>query len=173
MERDRILALARIVLRVFLVLNIVAAAASAIAVLLSFPLAASILHLLTAKYGTRVDPETVLLAMRILMAGGVIAGVLLHRLFAALLAILAGVRAGDPFTLDNAARLQAIGWALLGLQLLDLLLGAMTAWFARLHVDYLGWTPALGGWIAVLMVFVLARVFRVGAVMRDDLAMTV
>jgi hypothetical protein len=33
--------------------------------------------------------------------------------------------------------------------------------------------PGFTGWIGVVMLFVLARVFRVGARMRDDLAMTV
>lgn len=173
MERDTMLATARIVLRVFLAFNVAAAAGLVIALILSFPFAGVVLHLLSAKYGARTDPAAVLAAMRVLLAGGAVAGVVLHRLFAALLAIVATVRTGDPFTLDNATRLRTIGWALLAMQLLDLAQGALTAWFARLHVDQVGWSPALGGWIAVLMMFVLARVFRIGAQMRDDLAMTV
>ena len=43
----------------------------------------------------------------------------------------------------------------------------------RLGVEHVTWTPAFTGWIAVAMIFVLARVFRVGAEMRDDLEMTV
>jgi hypothetical protein len=32
---------------------------------------------------------------------------------------------------------------------------------------------SIGGWIAVLMVFVLARVFAAGSAMRDDLEGTI
>ena len=59
------------------------------------------------------------------------------------------------------------------LQLLDLALGGIGVVFSRLGVDHSTWTPGFTGWIAVLMIFVLARVFRVGAAMSDDLAMTV
>ena len=173
MKRDRLLAAAWIAVRAFLVVNIAATAAFVVAIILSFPLAGAIEHVLAVKYAARVDPSAVLLAMRILAVVAVAAGIVLHWLFTALRAIIAAVRAGDPFTLANAARLQSIGWALFGFQLLDLVQGAMTVWFARLHVDFLGWTPSVGGWLAVLLVFVLARVFRVGAQMRDDLAMTV
>ena len=49
----------------------------------------------------------------------------------------------------------------------------MVRWISLLKLDVTSWTPSLGGWIAVVMIFVLARVFRIGARMRDDLAMTV
>ncbi|MFZ8346254.1 DUF2975 domain-containing protein, partial [Staphylococcus aureus] len=88
-------------------------------------------------------------------------------------AILDTVRRGDPFTAANATRIRAIAWAMLGLQLLDLVQGAMTAWFAALHVQFAMWTPAFGGWVAVLLLFVLAQVFARGAEMRDELAATV
>src|SRR5262249_2356867 len=42
-----------------------------------------------------------------------------------LLAIVLTVRAGDPFVAANAYRLQAIAWALLALQLLSLVIGAI------------------------------------------------
>ncbi len=42
-----------------------------------------------------------------------------------LLAIVETVRAGDPFVAANASRLQAIAWALLALQLLSLVIGAI------------------------------------------------
>ena len=60
-----------------------------------------------------------------MLALGIAAAGVLHVVLAALLAILATVRSGDPFTLVNAARLRAIGWALLALQLLDLGMGGI------------------------------------------------
>ena len=173
MKEDRLLRVARIVLRVSRVANIALMVAFAFAILLSWPMNGAITAQLVHKYGATLHVADVLLAMRLMLAAGIVASVALHRIFVALLAILATVRAGDPFTAANAARLQAIGWGLLVLQLLDLGLGGFTAWFAVLHVDFPGWSPSFGGWIAVMMVFVLARVFTIGARLRDDLAMTV
>src|ERR1044071_6621064 len=42
-----------------------------------------------------------------------------------LLAIVETVRGGDPFVPTNASRLQAIAWALLALQILSLVIGAI------------------------------------------------
>lgn len=173
MVDDRVLRAARVGLRVFLVANLVAMAGFVLAVLLSFVFAAPLEARLIAKYGPGLDATTVVQAMRVLMLASFPAGGALHLIFSRLLAMVATVRDGDPFTAANAQRLQAIGWALLALQLLDLLFGAFSWWFAALHVDFATWSPSFGGWIATLMLFVLARVFRRGAEMRDDLAMTV
>jgi hypothetical protein len=90
-----------------------------------------------------------------------------------LLAMVDTVSAGDPFVAQNAARLQTIAWAVLGQQLLQLAVGTI----ARLV-----WTPAhplhisafsAAGWLAVVLLFVLARVFAEGTRMRDDLQGTV
>jgi Protein of unknown function (DUF2975) len=91
-----------------------------------------------------------------------------------LLAIVETVRAGDPFVAANADRLQAIAWALLTLQLLSLIIGAIAKAVALpgrpLDVDA-GFS--ISGWLAVLLTFLLARVFAEGAHMRDDLEGTV
>ena len=90
-----------------------------------------------------------------------------------LLEMIDTVRAGDPFVARNADRLQTIAWALLGQQILQLLVGliagASSAEAHGLHLDSL----STGGWLAVILLFVLARVFAEGANMRDDLAGTV
>jgi len=90
-----------------------------------------------------------------------------------LLEMIDTVRAGDPFVARNAERLQVIAWAMLGQQVLQLVVSfiasASSAKAHGLHVD----TLSTGGWLAVILLFVLARVFAVGADMRDDLAGTV
>ena len=87
-----------------------------------------------------------------------------------LLAIVETVRAGDPFVALNASRLQAIAWALLTLQLLSLVIGAIARGVALpgrpLDIDA-GFS--VNGWLAVLLTFLLARVFAEGTLMRDDL----
>jgi hypothetical protein len=84
------------------------------------------------------------------------------------------VRAGDPFVPANAARLQAIAWALLALQLLSLVVGAIVKVVSipghPLDIDA-GFS--INGWLAVLLTFLLARVFAEGTLMREDLEGTV
>jgi hypothetical protein len=66
-----------------------------------------------------------------------------------------------------------MGWALLGLQLLDIpgaLLGRFCPSLGSAAPD-VSFSP--GGWIAVLMVFVLSRVFAAGSAMKDELEGTV
>ena len=84
------------------------------------------------------------------------------------------VRAGDPFVAANASRLQAIAWLLLALQLLSIVIGAIgKAISAPAHPVHLDAGFSISGWLAVLLTFVLARVFAEGAAMRDDLEGTI
>ena len=91
-----------------------------------------------------------------------------------LLAIVETVRAGDPFVAANADRLQAIAWALLALQLLSVVIGAIAKSVSTpAHPVHLDAGFSINGWLAVLLTFLLARVFAEGALMRDDLEGTV
>jgi hypothetical protein len=73
----------------------------------------------------------------------------------------------------NARRLRTIGWALLGLQLLDFPGALIGRCYPSLGPAAPDVTFSPGGWIAVLMVFVLSRVFAAGSAMKDDLEGTV
>jgi hypothetical protein len=87
---------------------------------------------------------------------------------------VAAAIAGDPFTLVNAERLRVVAWALLAIQIMDIAFGIVASMEdAQTSAILGGWSPSLSGWIAVLMLFVLARVFEQGSRMRDELAMTV
>ena len=91
-----------------------------------------------------------------------------------LLAIVETVRAGDPFVAANADRLQAIAWALLALQLLSLVIGAIgKAVSTPGHPLDIDAGFSISGWLAVLLTFLLARVFAEGTHMREDLEGTV
>ena len=96
-----------------------------------------------------------------------------HLVLTRLLAIVNTVRAGDPFIPDNARRLTMIAWGLLGLQVIDLLFGAVAIGVNEGGGPLSGWTFNMTGWLAVLLLFVLARVFEQGARMRDDIEGTV
>jgi len=91
-----------------------------------------------------------------------------------LLRMVGTVRAGDPFVAANAYRLNAIAWLLLSLQLISIVIGfigkAISTPEHPLHLDA-GFSPS--GWLAVILAFVLARVFAEGALMREDLEGTI
>ena len=115
-----------------------------------------------------------ILGMRLLMVIGVCSAPLAHIVFTRLLAIVRSVQAAHPFLAENAVRLQTIAWALLGMELLHLAAGAIA--FAAssdgspLDID---WSFSVTSWLAVLLLFVLARVFDHGAQMQVDLEGTV
>ncbi len=96
-----------------------------------------------------------------------------HRIFGAIIAILRTAINGDPFIAESAGRLRTIGWALLAIQVIDVAGGLLMVRFSEMTGEYWGWSPALTGWLAALLMFVLARIFEHGARMRDDLEGTV
>lgn len=115
-------------------------------------------------------------ALRAVVLIGILAAYLTHRVLRALLAIVDSVRDGDPFIADNSRRLQAIAWWVLAGEGLRLLIGAIVygaskaAPSLKMDID-VGFSFA--PWLAVLLLFVLARVFEQGARMRSDLEGTV
>lgn len=127
---------------------------------------------LTAKYGVEIGRSAYDL-LRLIVLLALLTSYAVERLCRALLAILDSIKRGEPFATANAAHLRTIGWMLLLIQLLDLGLGAVSIYARSLPIDFVEWQPSLTGWIAVLVAFVLARVFTVGAAMRDDLEGTV
>jgi hypothetical protein len=110
-------------------------------------------------------------ALRLIMLLGLLSVPLAHLLLTRLRAIVLSVDAGDPFVPENARRLTLIAWALLGLQLCDLGFGVVSVASGIEPIS--GWTLSLTGWVAVALLFVLARVFDHGTRLRDDLAGTV
>jgi hypothetical protein len=120
------------------------------------------------------EADRVVLGMRAIAVLGLVAVPLNNMLLKRLLAIVETVRAGDPFVAANAIRLQAIAWTLLGLQLLSLAIGAIAkAVSTPAHPVHLNAGFSISGWLAVLLTFLLARVFAEGTLMRQDLEGTV
>jgi hypothetical protein len=168
------LILSRRVLWVLLVLNWVCVAGFAAAMIFLFsPFGRDMAVSAITDAVATGQAETLVRATIWLMMIGIVTGFVVHVLFRRMLGIIETAIAGDPFTMDNAQRLRAVGWALLAVQLLDLVFAAVSLNVKAVTGEDLGWSPSVGGWIAVLMVFVLARVFEQGSRMRDELAMTV
>jgi hypothetical protein len=102
--------------------------------------------------------------MRMVMVIGIAAVPLAFVVLSPLRAIVDTVRDGDPFVAANARRLQTIAWAYLGIELLHIAVGVVAASSGSsaqpLDVD---WSFSFTPWVAVLLLFVLARVFDHGA----------
>jgi Protein of unknown function (DUF2975) len=127
----------------------------------------------TQQSNPSVEVHSILTGIRLMVLLGIAISVFADRIFVSLAQIIATVSAGDAFILANARRLQIIGWSLLALQLLDIPGSLIAKFFPSLSNAAPDATFSVGGWIAVLMVFVLSRVFAAGAVMRDELEGTV
>ena len=126
------------------------------------------------KLSPSPDADRLVMGLRAVAVLGLVAIPINHVVLKRLLAIVETVRAGDPFVAANAYRLQAIAWALLALQLLSLVIGAIgKAISTPAHPVHLDAGFSINGWLAVLLTFVLARVFAEGTLMRDDLEGTV
>ena len=120
------------------------------------------------------DAQTVMWGMRAIAALGVSAIPLNYLNLKRLLAMVGTVRRGDPFVAANAYRLHAIAWTLVGLQLISIVIAVI----ARListpeHPFHLDAGFSINGWLAIILTFVLARVFAEGTLMRRDLEGTV
>ena len=171
-EHPAALALSRKVLRGLIVLNGIAGA------LILLLLVASLMapEMVFSALGVRPVPasEVMRLGMRLVMVIGIASVPLTYIVLTRLLAIVDTVREGDPFVAVNAARLQTIAWSVLGLELLHLVVGIIAASVSTDEQPLdLDWSFSVTRWLAVLLLFVLARVFEHGARMRADLEGTV
>jgi hypothetical protein len=126
------------------------------------------------KLSPSPEAERLVMGLRAIAVLGLGAVPFNHAVLKRLLAIVETVRAGDPFVAANASRLQAIAWVLLALQLLSFTIGAIAhAVSTPAHPLHLDAGFSISGWLAVLLTFLLARVFAEGALMREDLEGTV
>jgi len=126
------------------------------------------------KLSPSPDADSVIMGLRAVAALGLAAVPVHYIVLKKLLAIVQTVRAGDPFVAANADRLQAIAWALLALQFLSIAIGAIAKSISTpAHPVHLDAGFSVNGWLAVILTFLLARVFAEGTVMREDLQGTV
>ena len=120
------------------------------------------------------DADQLIMGLRAVAVLGLVTVPLNHVILKRLLAMVGTVRAGDPFVAANAYRLQrspgccsrcscsASSSARIG-----------KAISTPAHPFHLDAGFSINGWLAVILTFVLARVFAEGTLMRDDLEGTV
>ncbi|HET7698500.1 MAG TPA: DUF2975 domain-containing protein [Vicinamibacterales bacterium] len=165
------LPVARLLLRILIALNWLWGAAIVV-LLVALPHEQWIMR--AFKLSPSPDADRVIMALRAIAVLGLAVIPLNYVFLQRLLAIVETVRAGDPFVAANAQRLKTMGWALLGLQLLGIVIGAIAravstpAYPVDIDAGF-----SINGWLAVLLTFLLARVFAEGAHMREDLEGTV
>jgi hypothetical protein len=124
--------------------------------------------------GRVAEHEGIVAGMRAIMVIGIVSVPIAYVVFRQLLRIVESVGRRAPFSVENASRLRTIAWALLALELLHagvVAIGsAVSTPEVPLHVtsDF-----QLTGWLAILLLFVLAQVFLEGTRMREDLEGTI
>jgi hypothetical protein len=165
------LPIAHVVLRILILLNWLMAAVI-LALLVALPHEQWIMS--AFKLTPSPDAHRVVLALRAVAVLGLVTIPLNYGILNRLLAMVETVRAGDPFVASNAERLRTIAWTLLALQLLSIVIGAIGKSVSTpAHPVHLDAGFSINGLLAVLLTFLLARVFAEGALMRDDLEGTV
>ena len=165
------LPIAHVVLRILIIVNWLYGAAI-LALLIAMPTQKWILS--AFKISPSPDADRLIVALHAIAVLGLAAVPLHYVVLKRLLAIVDTLRAGDPFVAANASRLQAIAWALFVLQLLSLVIGGIAKTVSTpAHPLHLDAGFSINGWLAVVLTFLLARVFAEGTHMRDDLEGTV
>lgn len=144
--------------RILRVGNWLLMAAMAVMLIYSLPMQDDLVaHIASRHFGP--DPTAQLNGLRIITLLGITWTIANDLILNAMGRMIATARGGDPFVAANAERLRTIGWALVATQVCAFVIGYVAApmGMSRLS-DMYGFS--LGGWIAVLIAFVLRRSIR-------------
>lgn len=172
MKHPPVLSVAWVALRTLMVLNWVYGVLILGFLLVSFLAAEWIWRALGV--GSITGHEGLIAGMRSIMAIGIASVPIGFVFFRELLRIVESVRAGEPLTIANAARLKVIAWALLALEVLHIVVVAIASAVSTREVPLrISGNFNITGWLAILLLFVLAQVFLEGARMHDELEGTV
>ncbi len=87
--------------------------------------------------------------------------------------IFATLTSGDPFHPANVLRLRAVGFGLAALELINYGANLVSGWAFRDQLQSVRFPFHPTAWFAVLVVFVLAEVFREGARLRSEAELTI
>ncbi|MFL6753304.1 MAG: DUF2975 domain-containing protein [Sphingomicrobium sp.] len=171
-HRSAALPIAYVILRILIVLNWLYGAAILGLVAFTFVNERWFMRAIDVPAG--MDATEIMTGLRAIACIGLLGVPLNHVILTRLLRMVETVSRGDPFVAANAYRLNAIAWALLALQFLSIIIGAIGKSISSkafpLHLDA-GFS--VNGFLAVILTFVLARVFAEGTLMREDLEGTI
>ncbi|HEV2044809.1 MAG TPA: DUF2975 domain-containing protein [Sphingomicrobium sp.] len=170
---DRLLQITRLILTLLMALTIFAA----VVALLTLPI-------LYFKYedvaadmaASGIRPESIPWIVLMLLAGVLLCGLTFFFL-RHLRRIVDSVSQGDPFVPINADRLRHMAWLALAMQVVLIAITPTILWFDALphkqNVHHNSDGLSFAALVLALLLFILARVFRVGTAMRDELEGTV
>lgn len=165
------LPIAYVFLRILIILNWLLGAAI-LALLVVMPNEQWIMQ--AFKLSPSPDTDRLVMGLRAVALLGLVTIPINYMILKRLVAMVETVRSGDPFVEANAYRLRTIAWSLLVLQLLGIVIAAIgKAVSTPAHPVHLDAGFSVNGWLAVLLTFVLSRVFAEGTLMREDLEGTV
>lgn len=173
-EKDTLLTIARVIVVVVQALMVIAG----LAILVAVPIIILSQTVMLQEIQTEFGPDATLplpIILAVLAAAFVVVALAWHFL-RNLRLIIDTVGKGDPFVPVNADRLTAMAWQMLAIQGMSLVLGSMAFLAAQTLREPLVLADVnidLAGLVLVITLFILARVFRLGAAMRDDLEGTV
>ncbi len=166
------LTLSRRVLRLLITLNFLMGAFILTLLIASLIAESWVMRALGAPHAP--GNSMLMLGMRLIMVLGLASIPIVHIVLKRLLTIVETVSGGNPFVVANAVRLKTIAWAMLSLELMHFVVGGVGASVSTTEAPLnISWGFSLTRCLAVLMLFVLARVFEQGARMREDLEGTV
>jgi len=170
---DRLLRVARLLIRLVMGISLLIAAGA----LLSIPVIFAKQHEFAAELiGNGFEPSAIwwgALLLALVFGCAALAFLFLRQLAA----IVQSASQGDPFVPVNAGRLRNMGWLALAIQLVAVPMTRLAVWFdaapfpPNVHHNENG--ISVGGLILVLILFVLARVFREGARLREEVEGTI
>lgn len=172
MNHSTALPVARATLRILIVLNWICG--SLIFALLAISFQAEEWTWRALGVGRVAGHEGIVAGMRAIMVIGIVGAPIAYIVFRQLLRIVESVRMRAPFSIENTGRLRTIAWALLALELLHVgviaIASAVSTPEVPLHITS---NFNLTGWLAILLLFVLAQVFLEGTRMREDIEGTI
>ena len=167
---DPLLAIARLILGIAMVGAVVTAIAFALAVPVVL-----VWHERTIAWVVgRGAPAETIWALALLPALTAFMAVLGFYFMRHLYRLIGTVGEGDPFVPVNALRLQSMGWISVAIHVVAIPISALGKWTQRVtHDVHFQADLPLAGLFLALILFILARVFREGTRMREDLEGTV
>lgn len=168
--RDPLLATARFLLGVAMAVSVGAGAISAVLAPLTYAWRAKVAVYVNLP-GAPDEVAQWICAMLLL---GAMLAALGFFFFRHLYRIVETVGEGDPFVPVNAGRLAAMGWISLAAHLFAVPMTAIMRWIDSANGNVrIALEIPLSGLLLAVVLFVLARVFREGARMREELEGTV
>ncbi len=168
--RDPLLALVRIILSFAMIGALAAGAAFTAAIPAIFGWRENVVARLV---GQGAPPETIWAIAALLLMSAVISALAFYFL-RHLFRLIGSVGEGDPFVPINARRLSFMAWICVAIHVVAIPMAMIGNWAADVTKDvHFNVDMPLAGLFLALVLFILARVFREGTRMRDDLEGTI